>query len=67
MTGEAATARSYVDAIIMAPDGQSGFNATGFYDDELVRTASGWRIAQRRYTMVRFAVIGATAAVPEVA
>jgi len=52
--GEVAQARSYVDAVLMAPDGQSGLNAIGFYDDELVRTTDGWRIARRRFTIVHF-------------
>ena len=50
-------ARSYVDAVLMAPDGQRGVHAMGFYDDELVRTDDGWRIARRRFTMVRVAPI----------
>ena len=50
--GDAATARAYVDALIMAQDNSSGVNAAGFYDDELVRTAVGWRIARRRFTTV---------------
>jgi 3-phenylpropionate/cinnamic acid dioxygenase small subunit len=60
VTGDGASARSYVDALVMATDGQSGANATGFYDDELVRLDSGWRIARRRFTMVRLTMIGAT-------
>jgi uncharacterized protein (TIGR02246 family) len=55
--GDTATARSYVDAILMAADGGSGLNPRGFYDDELVRTSGGWRIAHRRYTMVHFRAI----------
>ncbi|MFC8525800.1 nuclear transport factor 2 family protein [Nocardia sp. NPDC057227] len=55
--GDSARATSYVDAVIMAPDGTSGVNAVGFYDDELVRTATGWQIRRRRFTTVR---IGAT-------
>ena len=55
---DGATARSYVDAILMAADGQSGMNAIGFYDDRLVRTDEGWRIAHRSYTMVRFSLLG---------
>jgi 3-phenylpropionate/cinnamic acid dioxygenase small subunit len=50
--GDEAEARSYVDAVIMAPDGGSGVNAVGFYDDRLRRTGDGWRIAERRFTMV---------------
>jgi 3-phenylpropionate/cinnamic acid dioxygenase small subunit len=51
---DTAIARTYVDAVLMAADGQSGINPVGFYDDALVRTESGWRIARRRFTMVRF-------------
>ncbi|HET6950406.1 MAG TPA: nuclear transport factor 2 family protein [Acidimicrobiales bacterium] len=51
--GDRASARSYVDAVLMAADGDSGLNAVGFYDDELVRVAGEWRIARRRFTMVR--------------
>ena len=52
--GDTATARSYVDAVLMAGDGQSGLNAIGFYDDRLARTADGWRITHRTYTPVHF-------------
>lgn len=51
--GDRARASSYVDALLMNPDGSSGVNAAGFYDDELVLTTAGWRIARRRFTMVR--------------
>lgn len=50
--GETATARAYVDALIMAPDNTSGVNAVGFYDDELLRTDMGWQIRRRRFTLV---------------
>jgi 3-phenylpropionate/cinnamic acid dioxygenase small subunit len=49
-----AVARSYVDGILLAPDGQSGFNPVGWYDDVLVRTDDGWRIARRTFTMAHF-------------
>jgi 3-phenylpropionate/cinnamic acid dioxygenase small subunit len=49
---EHAVARCYVDGTLMAPDGESGFSPIGFYDDELVQTADGWRIARRTFTMV---------------
>jgi 3-phenylpropionate/cinnamic acid dioxygenase small subunit len=52
--GDRAVARSYVDGILMAADGRSGFNPVGFYDDELVRTPDDWRIAHRTFTMVTF-------------
>ncbi|KLI09015.1 polyketide cyclase [Mycolicibacterium conceptionense] len=51
--GDTATARTYIDGLIMAQDNNSGVNAIGFYDDELVRTPAGWRIAWRRFTAVR--------------
>lgn len=56
--GDNATARTYIDGLIMAPDNASGVNAVGFYDDELVRTAAGWRIARRRFTTVRVTTVG---------
>jgi 3-phenylpropionate/cinnamic acid dioxygenase small subunit len=52
--GDRAAARCYVDGMLMAADGESGFNPMGFYDDELVRTPDGWRIAHRTFTMVTF-------------
>jgi 3-phenylpropionate/cinnamic acid dioxygenase small subunit len=60
--GGGVSARSYVDAIVMASDNQSGSQAVGFYDDELVDTDDGWKIARRRFTMVllRMGVEGTT-------
>ncbi|MGP0032741.1 MAG: nuclear transport factor 2 family protein [Acidimicrobiales bacterium] len=46
------TARSYVDVILLGPDNQTGVQSAGYYDDELVMTAGGWKIARRRFTMV---------------
>ncbi|OBG74836.1 MULTISPECIES: nuclear transport factor 2 family protein [unclassified Mycobacterium] len=57
--GDDGSARTYVDAVIMFGDNQSGVNACGFYDDEVVRTAEGWRVARRRFTSVRVAAFGA--------
>ena len=48
----AATARSYVDAIIMMDDNTHGAHAVGFYEDEFVRADDGWKIARRRFTSV---------------
>jgi 3-phenylpropionate/cinnamic acid dioxygenase small subunit len=45
-------ARSYVDGLIMFGDNQAGTRATGYYDDELVATDDGWKIARRRFTAV---------------
>lgn len=47
------TARSYVEALVLGPDNGAGVRATGFYDDELVDSADGWRIARRTFTLVR--------------
>lgn len=52
VNGDTAAARAYVDALIMSQDNTSGVSAAGFYDDELVRTDTGWRIRRRRFTPV---------------
>jgi 3-phenylpropionate/cinnamic acid dioxygenase small subunit len=52
--GQGAVARSYVDALLMpGPSGGGVHRGIGFYDDELLRTAQGWRIAFRRFTAVQ--------------
>ena len=56
--GDKASARTYVDAVIMFGGNQAGVNALGFYDDEIVRTPDGWRIARRRFTQVRVTTFG---------
>ena len=56
--GDKASARTYVDAVIMFGGNQAGVNALGFYDDEIVRTPEGWRIARRRFTQVRLTTFG---------
>lgn len=58
VNGDTARARSYVSAVLMAPDGRTGLNPNGYYDDELVRTPDGWRIARRTFTMVFFQPLG---------
>jgi 3-phenylpropionate/cinnamic acid dioxygenase small subunit len=50
--GDEASARSYVDALVLFADDRSGTRATGWYDDELVRAGDGWRIARRCFTSV---------------
>jgi 3-phenylpropionate/cinnamic acid dioxygenase small subunit len=52
--GDGVAARSYVDALLMAADGRTGVRAAGFYEDELVNTDDGWKIARRRFTLVHF-------------
>lgn len=56
--GDAATVRTYVDALILAEDG-SGVNAVGYYDDQAVRTPEGWRISKRTFTSIRLVTVGA--------
>jgi hypothetical protein len=58
--GDSAQTRTYVDALIMLADNNSGVNAAGFYDDEFVRTEKGWQIARRRFVQVRVAAVGAS-------
>ncbi len=41
LDGDKASARTYIDAVIMFGDNESGVNAWGFYDDEIVRTDDG--------------------------
>jgi 3-phenylpropionate/cinnamic acid dioxygenase small subunit len=45
--------RSYVDALIMGADNKTGTQAIGCYDDVLVHDSGGWKIARRRFTLVR--------------
>ena len=59
--GDIAEARTYVDGLIMASDNNSGVNAVGYYDDRLARTPDGWRIARRRFTVVRISTVGGAA------
>lgn len=58
LNGDRAVARTYIDGLIMAADNSGGVNAAGFYDDDIVRTSAGWRIAKRRFTSVRVVAVG---------
>ena len=51
------TARSYVDVIFVEAKTGAGMNTAGIYDDKLVRTDDGWKIARRRYMMVHMSPI----------
>jgi 3-phenylpropionate/cinnamic acid dioxygenase small subunit len=59
--GDTAQSRTYVDALIMVGEGNSGVNAAGLYDDDLVRTADGWRVSRRQFIQVRVAPVGGPA------
>jgi 3-phenylpropionate/cinnamic acid dioxygenase small subunit len=51
--GDRAQTRVYVDALLVPSDRDVPVtSARGYYEDEFVRTATGWRIAVRRFTFV---------------
>jgi hypothetical protein len=53
-TAGGAHVRSYVDAILLAHNPSTPpARACGIYDDELVKTAQGWKIARRTFTAIR--------------
>lgn len=58
LDGDGAQARTYVNALIMAKDGQSGFAAHGYYDDQLVQAGDSWQIAHRRFVQVHVSTVG---------
>jgi len=64
ISGDAARARSYVDAMVYGPGGFGGAHSVGYYDDELIRTADGWRIARRRHTGVSIKLMGILGIIP---
>jgi len=55
--GGAVSSRTYVDVIVRGPGDVGGAQAAGFYEDVLVQGADGWKIARRKYTMVRVQMI----------
>lgn len=59
-----ATARTYVDAVVMGPRGFGVTNAFGWYDDELRRTPAGWQIAFRRTQLHGIRLPGPLALIP---
>lgn len=55
-TSDEISARSYVDVLFVLARG-GGMHAAGTYDDAIVRSGDGLRIARRRYAMVHMAPI----------
>jgi 3-phenylpropionate/cinnamic acid dioxygenase small subunit len=54
LDGDRATATTYVHAVLTAGhDPEAWFDSVGTYEDTLVRTADGWRIAARTFRMTR--------------
>ena len=52
--GDTASATTYVHAVlVVAAEPQVWVDAVGQYDDELVRTADGWRIRARTFSLTR--------------
>jgi 3-phenylpropionate/cinnamic acid dioxygenase small subunit len=63
--GNHLAARSYVDAIVMGPHNETGSRSIGYYDDDLVRTGDGWKIARRHFTMVHLQLdLGPSVSIP---
>jgi 3-phenylpropionate/cinnamic acid dioxygenase small subunit len=54
VAGDRATAHSYVHAVLRFLDARAGWvEVVGSYDDALVRTPDGWRIATRSFAVTR--------------
>ncbi len=45
--GDRATATAYLQLWMKGEDGSASLAMSGIYDDELVRTATGWRFSKR--------------------
>ena len=59
-SGARATSRCYVHAVLtLLEDPGTWFDTVGQYDDVLVRTSDGWRIAQRTFRATRMTSGGA--------
>lgn len=65
--GDRAKARSYVHAVLVtSPESQDNWvDVVGSYEDELVRTADGWRIARRVSRTARMLTAGEQPGIPE--
>lgn len=48
-----ATARTYGDTLMTTEDGGITHGGIGYYDDDLVKTADGWRISHRRFVAMK--------------
>ena len=59
VSGDRASAVSYVQAVLaLEGEAQAGLEAVGRYEDTLVRTADGWRIAKRTFLLTRTSTYG---------
>lgn len=51
--GGTVSVRSYVDALLMPPIAGGPVNrGVGWYEDQMVRTGSGWQIARRQFNAI---------------
>jgi uncharacterized protein (TIGR02246 family) len=55
---QGASARSYVDALVLFADNMNGVRAAGYYDDELRHGDDGWKILRRSFTTVLLETVG---------
>jgi hypothetical protein len=62
--GNAAKARTYVDALVFGPVSWLCAQMTGYYEDDLINTADGWKITQRRHISVSMKFKGILGVVP---
>lgn len=49
--GDALRSRSYVHAVLVTADRSAAIHAYGWYDDTMVKTGAGLRIARRLFTL----------------
>ena len=56
--------RSYGDNINLAADNTNGHHGAAYYDDEVVLTSDGYKIARRTLTMVLFEPVPTNLAAP---
>jgi hypothetical protein len=55
LEAQGASCRSYVDALLTSKDAsENPHRAIGIYNDELLKTQTGWKIKHRVFTMVSF-------------
>jgi ketosteroid isomerase-like protein len=50
--GDRATATSLLEEVSRKADGEGGLHMYGYYKDELLRSAGGWRFAKRHFSAI---------------
>lgn len=64
ITGDKASSRTYVDALVTGPKGIGGAQTLGYYDDSWRRCDDGWKITARHFVPVRLKFLGPLALIP---